>query len=157
MKLADHLRLENIFLNEKLPDKTAVLRFIADAAVQNGIVKDSGELLKGLIERENTMSTGVGGCLGFPHTTSMEAINAAVILIRLEKPIDFQSLDTHPVDIILALIIPQQNPEMHVRLLARVSRLCRSDRFLSAVKQADEPETLWHALNALEEQTGFYH
>ena len=156
LKIIDYLQTGNIYLDAVLESKTDVLKYIADVCVQAGIVKNSSTLYEGLTQREQTMSTGVGGGIGFPHTTTPEAGDAAVVLIRLAKPIDFESLDHLPVDIILALIIPESNPAIHVRLLARVSRLCRQPEFLSAIRQADGPERLFEQIKLIEENTTFY-
>jgi len=156
LKIIDYLKTNNIYLSVLLESKTDVLKYIADVCVQNGIVEKFSTLYEGLIQREKTMSTGVGSGIGFPHTTSPEAEDAAVILIRLAKPIDFESLDHLPVDIILALIIPESNPAIHVRLLARVSRLCQQHEFLAAIRQADGSERLLEQIKLLEENTTFY-
>lgn len=155
MRITDYLGRQNIFLDVRLPDKSAVLEFISRAAVENGIVKDAAALHEGLVARESTMSTGVGCGFGFPHTTTPEAENAAVILIRLAEPIDFESIDNEPVDIVLGLIIPEAKREIHIRLLARVSRLCQNPEFLSAVKQSDNPETVCRVLTDLENTSLF--
>lgn len=155
MKITDYLCKQNIFLDVKLPDKSAVLEFIAQAAVKNGIVGDAVSLHQGLVQRESTMSTGVGCGFGFPHTTTPEAEDAAVILIRLAEPIEFDSIDNEPVDIVLGLIIPETNRDIHVRLLARVSRLCQNPEFLSAVKRSDNPETVCRVLADVENTSLF--
>jgi mannitol/fructose-specific phosphotransferase system IIA component (Ntr-type) len=156
LKIVDYLQTGNIFLDTALESKTDVLKYVADVCVQNGMVKNFSALYEGLIQREQTMSTGVGGGIGFPHATSPEAGDAAVVLIRLAKPIDFDSLDHLPVDIILALIIPESNPAIHVRLLARVSRLCRQPEFLAAIRQADDAKRLFEQIKLIEENMTFY-
>jgi len=155
VKITDYLQVGNIFLNVHLENKQAVLKYVADVRVDNHIVNDSGLLYKGLNQREETMSTGVGGGLAFPHTTSAEARQANVVLIRLESPIDFDSLDNQKVDIILALIIPAADPTIHVRLLARVARLCKNPEFITAIKKADAADLLLDRIRILEDETSF--
>lgn len=156
MKITDYLSTQNIFLDVDLPDKASVLEFIAEACARNGIVKNSKEVLKGLQEREETMSTGVGGGLAFPHTISAEVRDASVLLIRPANPVDFDALDKKAVEIILALIFPKIKPEIHVRLLARISRLCREPAFVSSVKKIAAPPELWRQMHQAEEQIASY-
>lgn len=151
MNISDYLSYQNIFLDADLPDKTAVLEFIADACEKNRVA-DKDEVYAGLLEREQTMSTGVGGGLAFPHTTSAEANQAAVILLRLARPVDFNALDKKPVDIVLSLIIPQKDREIHVRLLARISRLCRESAFIEAVRKAEDPFWLCTEMQKIEHE-----
>ena len=156
MKLCTYLRTEHIFLRTTLPDKEAVLRFVADICVRNGIVKDADTLYEGMQKREQTMSTGIGGGIGFPHTTSLEAKEAFIILIHLEEPIDFEALDALPVDIIMALVIPENQTSLHLRILAGASRLCRKPEFLDAVRKAKNPEKLCEIITSIEEEMPFH-
>lgn len=156
MRITDHLKKEHIFLDADLDAKLDVLKFISEACAQNHIVTDPGKLNQGLIQREHTMSTGVGRGIAFPHTTSAEARQAAVILIRLAAPMDFDALDNQPVDIVLALIFPASDPGIHVRMLARVSRLCQNVDFLNAVRQAATPDQLMEEIKIAEYQTDFH-
>ena len=70
MKIWKNLRTENIFLDVPLPDKKAALRFVADVCTKNGIATDADAIFKGLNQREQTMSTGIGNGIGFPHTAT---------------------------------------------------------------------------------------
>jgi mannitol/fructose-specific phosphotransferase system IIA component (Ntr-type) len=156
MEIWKYLRVEHIFLNVLIPDKKASLRFIADVCVRSGIVKDDLLLYEGLQKREQTMSTGVGHGLGFPHTVSGEANDATIILIHLAEPIDFEALDALPVDIILALIVPENETTLHLQLLAGVSRLCKSPEFLEAIRKATSSKNLWYLIKELEESLPFH-
>ena len=155
MKICDYLQAEFIFLNLPLPDKASVLHFVADSCVSEGLAKNDNAIYTGLLHREGTMSTGVGSGIAFPHTTSSEVTDAAVFLIRLKDPIDFKSLDGLPVDIVLSLIIPENKTNLHLRLLARVSRLYREPDFIPAVKRADSSQKLWKEIQTLEERIAF--
>lgn len=156
MRITDHLKKEHIYLDAALDAKPDVLEFISRACAENHIVNDAGMLNQGLIQREKTMSTGVGRGIAFPHTTSKEARQAAVILIRLAAPMDFDALDDKPVDIVLALIFPESDPGIHVRMLARVARLCQNHDFLDAVRNAATPDQLMEEIKAAETRTDFH-
>lgn len=156
MKICTYLQTEHIFLHAALPDKNAVLRFVADTCKKSGIVKDADALYDGMQKREQTMSTGIGGGIGFPHTTSRDARDAFVVLIHLAEPIDFEALDKLPVDIIMALVIPENRTSLHLGILAGASRLCMMPEFLEAVRKAEDPENLCNAITSLEEKMPFH-
>ncbi len=151
MQICEHLEIENIFLNKKLDDKDSILRFIADICVQRMVVNDSNLLYDGMKQREQTMSTGVGNGLGFPHTTNPEVKKATIFLIRLATSVDFEALDNLPVDIILSLVIPENQTTLHLRLLARISRLCRNPNFIQSVRESSDTKKLWHLIKKMEE------
>ncbi|QTA84263.1 PTS sugar transporter subunit IIA [Desulfonema magnum] len=156
MKIWKYLRPENLFLDVSLPDKDTTLRFVADACVQNGVVTDGNMLCEGMKEREKTMSTGIGSGIALPHTTSHETEDAAVLLIRPAVPVDFESLDNLPADIILALIIPENQTALHLQILAGVSRLCKNPSILKAMREANNSEELWKKIRNLEEKMAFH-
>lgn len=151
MKIWKHLQTEHVFLDESLPDKDGVLRFICKTFAHEGVVTSETTLYAGLQKREEVMSTGIGGGIGIPHTISSEAKGAALLLIRLARPIDFEALDALPVDIVLGLVVPEKDTMLHLQLLAAISRLCRNPNFLKSVRQAPTSENLLEQLRSLEE------
>lgn len=158
LKISDFIDTQHIFLDVELSDKDAVLRFIAKTARENGLVTDEGALFDGLQKREESMSTGVGAGLAFPHTTTPERNQAAVMILRLIKPVPFEAIDDQDVDVIFAIIIPESNQTQHLQILARVSRLCRKPEFLNAVRKKTHPGSLKESILNLEEEiTGFFY
>jgi mannitol/fructose-specific phosphotransferase system IIA component (Ntr-type) len=156
MKICHLLKVEHIFLDVSLAGKDDVLQYISKIGVKTGVVKDQALLHQGLQKREDLMSTGIGSGIALPHTTTPEVINAAVFLIRLAKGIDFEALDSLPVDIVLSLIIPENNTPLHLQLLAGVSWLCKVPEFLSTLRQEKNPSALWEEIKSLEEEMAFH-
>lgn len=150
MKLTDHLTKTAIFLDADLADKTAVLKYIVRVCEQNRVIETPELLYQGLVEREQTMSTGVGKGIGFPHTANPEVRDTFVVLLRLAAPIPFDALDNQPVDLILGMIFPASAPGVHVRMLARVSRLCQNPGFLDAIRHADSVAGLLEQIRTME-------
>lgn len=156
MKICHRLKVEHIFLDVSLAEKDAVLQFISEKGKKTGVVKDRELLYEGLQQRENLMSTGIGAGIALPHATAPEVTEAAVFLVRLSKGIDYDALDSQPVDIVLSLIIPEDNTPLHLQLLAGVSRLCKMPEFLNILRQTKDPSDLWQAIKTLEEEMAFH-
>ena len=158
LKISDFIDTQHIFLDLELPGKDAVLKFIAATARDKGLVTDEATIYDGLKKREESMSTGVGGGLAFPHTTTAERNQASVMILRLIKPVPFEAIDDQPVDVVFAIIIPESNQTQHLQILARVSRLCRKPEFLNSVRRKSTPSALKEAIMDLEEEiTGFFY
>ena len=151
MRIWNLLRTENIFLNVDLPNKEAVIRFAADSFARHGLVDDAELIYEGMKLREEVLSTGIGNGVGIPHTASAEAKDGALLLVRLAKPIDFGALDALPVDIVLAVVVPNDETTLHLQILAGISRLCRNSSFLRAVREASNPQLLLEKIQTLEE------
>jgi fructose-specific phosphotransferase system IIA component len=156
MKICNFLKADHVFLDQPLPDKDDVLRFLAEMGYEAGLVKNKKGLLDGLLRRERIMSTGVGDGIALPHAAIPDVEGAAVLLVRLADPIDFEAIDNLPVDIILALILPEGQTHLHLQLLAGLSRLCKNPEFLALIRLSQDSNALWQALQTLEEQIPFH-
>lgn len=156
MKVWTHLKTKNIYLKTPLEDKYAALCFIAGELQKKGLIRDADKLTEGLLNREKTMSTGIGDGICFPHTTSPDLAEAALMLIRPLKPLDFEALDKLPVDIIIAIIVPENQTALHLQMLAGMSRLCRVPEFLTIVRSAEDEDALLEEIKKLEEGMAFH-
>ena len=156
MKIHNHLWAEHIYLDASLKDKDELFRFIADTFARDGVVKDSSRLYNSMKMREKTMSTGIGNGIGIPHAASLEAKEPAVLLIRPSKAIDFKALDGLSVDIVLALVVPENQIPLHLQMLAGISRLCQDAKFLKLVREAENPRDLLKEIELLEKKIAFH-
>jgi len=129
---------------------------VADIFARDGVVTHSRLLYDSLIEREETMSTGIGKGIAIPHAVSGEARDPAVLMIRLADSIDFEALDRLPVDIILALVVPENQTHLHLQILAGISRLCKRAEFLDFVRKTHNAKDLWQGIKRIEEEIAFH-
>jgi len=91
---------------------------IADSAY--GFVPS--DVIEALINRENLGPTGVGHGIALPHARLNDVDGVCGMFLRLEKPIDFDAVDRQPVDLIFALLAPENAGVDHLKALALVSR-----------------------------------
>ena len=95
-----------------------------------------------LQERESLGPTGVGKGIALPHAR-LESIDSIMgIFLRLEKPLDFESVDRQPVDLIFALLAPLDAGVEHLKALALVSRTMRDASLCSKLRANTDPSTL---------------
>lgn len=152
MEIREILDTERIFLDIPLPDKDAVLRFAAEAFAVSGIVADADTLYDGMLEREETMSTGIGKGLAIPHSSSPDTKDPAIVVIRLAEPIDYDAIDGVQVKIVVALVAPEHDPDLHLRMLADLARLCQHPDFMKAAQTARDQESLLDDIRRIEKQ-----
>lgn len=93
------------------------------AANAHGLVAASA--IDGLLERETLGPTGVGNGIALPHARLHGLDRIVGVFMRLEKPIDYESVDRLPVDLIFALFAPKDSGVEHLKALALVSRTMR--------------------------------
>ena len=156
MQISNYLKKDHILLDVHFEDKTHVLNFIADFCEKDGIVPPASCLYEKLKEREETMSTGIGGGIGLPHAASHDVIEPCTLIIRPKAPVAFDALDHAPVTIIIALILPESQQIMHVRMLAAVSRLCKNREFMECITSEANPEKLLAKIKQIEAKMAFH-
>lgn len=105
---------------------------------------------EGLQEREGLGPTGVGRGVALPHTR-LEGLDRIVgVFVRLDKPLNYDSVDHQPVDLVFGLFAPRDSGVEHLKALALVSRTLRDPNMLVKLRANHLPSTL-HAI--LTEQT----
>ncbi len=156
MKIINYLPVSNIFLNIPLKDKNAVLQFITDKFYANGISYDPEDLYKGFIAREKIMSTGVGNGICFPHCASSKLKSAGIILVSLSEKINFNAIDNLPVDIVFAITVPKKQKNLHLQILAGLSRLCKNQKFIDSIRETKVPDLLLQKIKKIETSLPFH-
>ena len=90
--------------------------------------------------------TGVGHGIAIPHGRLAEAKTIAGVFARLESPIDYEAVDSQPVDLVFMLLAPENAGADHLKALARVSRLLRDKATCEKLRAAKTPEALYAIL-----------
>lgn len=141
MKILDVLNKEAISIDLKAKDKKGVLDELAAPVAQlTGAAQD--ELVKILLERERLGSTGIGGGIGIPHGKLKDLDNLVLGFGLSRRGVDFESMDGRPTHIFFLLLTPESSAGLHLKLLARISRLLKNDDFKSQLMQAAGPDDI---------------
>jgi len=96
-----------------------------------------------LVARERLGSTGLGAGVALPHSRLANIDEPLGALITLANPIDFDSPDEQPVDIIFCLVVPDNADEQHLQLLAQLAEFFTAENMCDQIRAAtDESEIL---------------
>jgi nitrogen PTS system EIIA component len=101
--------------------------------------------IDGLQERESLGPTGVGHGIALPHARLQGLQKISGVFLRLEKPLDYDSVDRLPVDLIFALFAPKDSGVDHLKALALVSRTMRDAAVCAKLRANSDPGKL-HAI-----------
>jgi len=101
--------------------------------------------VEALMERENLGPTAVGHGIALPHARLDEAQRVCGLFLRIERPMDFDSADRKPVDLVFALFAPTTAGVEHLKALALVSRTLRDQDLCAKLRANDDPAIL-HAM-----------
>ena len=99
-----------------------------------------------LLERERLGTTGIGNGIAIPHGKPVGIERLFGVFARLERSIDFESIDEQPVDLIFLLLAPESAGADHLKALARVSRLLRDKAVCDKLRTADSADALYAVL-----------
>ncbi|MEE9294811.1 MAG: PTS sugar transporter subunit IIA [Phycisphaerae bacterium] len=143
MKLTDILTANCIRVPLEAADKTGTITELVDVLADQGLLADRDLVLQAILDRERTASTGIGQGLAVPHGKSSGCDRLVMALGKPAEPLDFDSKDGKPVEIVVLLASPPQKTGPHIQALARISRLMMMESFRQGVKAADSAGALW--------------
>jgi len=102
--------------------------------------------IDGLQERETLGPTGVGHGIALPHARLEDLKGIVGVFVRLEKPLDYDSVDRQPVDLIFGLFAPKDGGVDHLKALALVSRTMRDQGVVAKLRANSDPAKLYAIL-----------
>ena len=127
-------------------EKTAVIAELVDLLHSKGYFTDRNTVLDAVLAREQTRSTGIGLGLAVPHGKTHACKSLIMALGKPVLPIDFDSADERPVDLVVLLVSPADQTGPHIQALAHVSRLWQTESFRRATAQASSAEELYELI-----------
>ena len=147
MELADLLVPGAVFAGVKATSKKQLLSHLAaQASKLTGL--DERRVLEAILERERLGSPGLGSGIAIPHAKLPSVQSVMGVFMQLESPIDFDSLDGKPVDLVFLLLAPEDAGAEHLKALARVSRLFRDQAAVAKLRGSSSSDALYALLTA---------
>lgn len=148
MTLTDLIARDAILPALKVASKKQALQELSELAALQSVVP-AREIFDALVQRERLGSTGIGAGIAIPHGKLAKVGRIFGVFARVEKPIDFESLDGEPVDLILLLLAPESAGADHLKALARAARVLRYQSVTSKLR-ATRDAGLMHSILAEE-------
>ena len=145
MQLSDILSADAIRSNVRISGKKRLLQDLSELAA-SVYALDATAVYEGLQARESLGPTGVGRGVAIPHARLSGLTEVIAVFEKLEKPIDFESVDRKPVDLVFALLAPEEAGVEHLKALARVSRTLRDDSICAKLRSTNDPAALFAIL-----------
>lgn len=142
-----------VFADVKLNSKKGLLQFIASMAKEHYNL-DMDAVFSTLLEREKLGTTGIGKGIAIPHgrIDAIDSIHG--LFIRLARPINFDSVDEAPVDLVFALLAPAESGADHLKALSRISRALRNSETVDKLRTAKDKAALYLILAGPDKANG---
>ena len=146
MKISEILSLNNVFAEVKANNKRQLLQELSEKAAKE-VGVDERTVADSIWERENLGSTGYGNGTAFPHARIEGLPKVKAVFARLATPIDFNSVDGKPVDLIFLLVSPENSGADHLTALAALSRILKNEDICEKLRGARTREEIYAILN----------
>lgn len=146
MKINEILKKELIIADLAGKDKESVLKEMAGFLQSQGAIQDKEALYSALMEREKLGSTGIGENVAIPHAKSSEIDHILTLFGRSVQGIDFDALDKKPVHFVCLVLAPSNSTGHHLKALARIARLLKSQSLREGVLKAGDVNEIYSIL-----------
>ena len=153
MHMAEILRPAMVMASVEAANKETLLTaMVHHAAVHSsGRLHSEASVLDAIMHREELGSTGVGGGVAIPHAKIPQLDSLLGIFARIPAGINFDSMDGSPVTLVFMLLVPEQASVIHLKALARVSRLLKNELFKDELLLLQDTQAIYAAISSRDE------
>ena len=144
MQIESLLTSKRTLCHANCSSKKRALEVLAGLIAEGTENINADELFQQLIARERLGSTGIGSGIAIPHCRFKTDGATIGALMTLEHPIDFDSVDSRPVDIVFAMLVPEDAESEHLQTLASLAERLQKSQYLQALRTADSEAALYH-------------
>ena len=135
--IADYIKVDTINLNLESKNKSAIIKELYNNLKKTNLIKDEELGLNDIFAREEMGSTGIGKKIALPHAKT-KAVDELIATFGISRNgIDYESLDNENVNIFFMFLCPEDKTQEYLKVLARISRLIRDDKFIDKLLKSE--------------------
>lgn len=146
MIINDIISLDRTQCSVECQSKKRIFEVISEIAVQQSPELDQVEVLSSLLSREKMGSTGIGNGIAIPHGRIKGLSNMIAVIITSNQPIEFDAIDSMPVDIFFAILVPDEQTSQHLEALSGIARKLSNKDIVKALRKAENKNQIVAAL-----------
>ncbi|MDO6681988.1 MULTISPECIES: PTS IIA-like nitrogen regulatory protein PtsN [unclassified Oceanobacter] len=141
--IADILLPECTRTDVAITSKKKLLEFLAGLIAEKVDGSSSDEVFERLLGRERLGSTGIGEGIAIPHCRLRQCEQAVGVLLHLQEAIDFDAIDHQPVDLVFALLVPEEATDDHLQILATLAQNFSQNDYRQQLRSASSDQELY--------------
>ncbi|HPI26804.1 MAG: PTS sugar transporter subunit IIA [Candidatus Cloacimonetes bacterium] len=139
---------------ERFESKGDCLNFMADLLSESGCLSFPDRYLAAVKGREEIMSTGIGRGIAIPHARDLTVNCLRIAVCKVKNPLDFNSVDAQPVNLIFMIAVPQNSNHQYMQILRNLSEHLRQDANRTILLNASTDMELYDYVHAIEDTIG---
>lgn len=147
MQVSELLELDRISCNTHAASKKRVLEQLSAllAGSQNELTQT--QVFDSLLSRERLGSTGLGHGVAIPHGRVKNSDKTVVAMIKLDQGIDYDAIDSQPVDLLFALLVPENSTDEHLQLLSQLAEMFSDPELVKQLRAAKDSHSLFNTIH----------
>jgi nitrogen PTS system EIIA component len=145
MQIESLLTLKRTRCSLSATGKRGALELLANTIAEELPELDADDLLRRFQARERLGSTGIGHGIAIPHCRVSNISDAVGALITLTEPVSYESIDSEPVDILFAMLVPDEAHNEHLQNLAALAGALAKSEFRQQLREATDDKSLYQA------------
>jgi len=153
MKITSILSEDSLIPELKSKNKNDVVRELAEAVSHAEPSIGVTELVQILLEREKLGSTGIGSGVAIPHGKIPNLDHIVAAFGRSKPGIDFDSQDGEPAHLFFVLVAPENTAGLHLKALAKLSRLLKDPHFRDKLMAATDAKAIYAQISEEDEKS----
>ncbi len=146
MQISEILSAERILSNVETSSKKHALEELAKLIAETDPSLTYAEIFGCLVAREKLGSTGLGNGVAIPHCRFNGSTNTIAAFLHLKNAIDYDAIDQQPVDLIFALLVPEDSTEEHLKILSQLAEMFSDNSLLDRLRVESSPEEIYKIL-----------
>jgi PTS system nitrogen regulatory IIA component len=137
------LTLERTVKSAPASSKKKVLEYLGSFIADHIPESSADDIYERLLNRERMGSTGIGEGIAIPHCRLKQCDKTFGVLLQLEHPIDFDAIDQQPVDLIFALLVPEEATDEHLKTLSMLAQKLSQADYREALRNSPDSQYLF--------------
>ena len=144
------LLVDSISTNRDFKTKEEATTASGQLLLENGYIEK--EYIDSMLEKLDTQlfATFIGNGVAIPHCRTPGVKKIYGFLAKLTTPVDFDAIDDQPVDLLFALVVPDEKNDEHLSTLARIAAIMQDDKSRQILRDCDNNESLFQTALAFE-------
>ena len=144
----DFINSKMVYSGYKAASREDAIKFLAKQGVEMGYATDVDNVYQAFLVRENEGETGLMDGFAIPHAKSDVIKKAGVFFLKLAHPVEWPSLDGKPVDICVALFVPETEAgTTHLKLLSKTAILLMDAERRKKIRTSYDQEEICRVIN----------
>lgn len=129
MQLSEVISVNRIRSDINVQSKKRTIEALSNLIIKDQTQLDASDIFDSLISRERLGSTGLGYGIAIPHGRIQNCKKITGAFVKLDQGIDFDAVDNKPVNMLFALIVPEESTDEHLQILALLASMFNDEDF----------------------------